>query len=101
MPPGTRQDQRRGAGVAQVLLVEYQPVGDRVARHRNGEALAGKGLDTPTLRALWVNRQYFHNGQAATLDEVLRKPGHGNAANRPQAERDALTVYLNSLDGTR
>jgi DNA-binding beta-propeller fold protein YncE/mono/diheme cytochrome c family protein len=66
----------------------------------NGEALAGKGIDTPTLRALWVNRQYFHNGQAASLDEVLRKPGHGNAAGRPQADRDALTVYLNSLDGS-
>lgn len=66
----------------------------------NGEALAGKGLDTPTLRALWVNRQYFHNGQAASLDEVLLTPRHGQAAGRSQAERDALAVYLNSLDGT-
>lgn len=62
-----------------------------------GRALAGTGIDTPTLYGLWNAPSFFHNGQAATLKDVLAS-GHGGAHALPAAERDALAEYLRSLD---
>ncbi|MEQ9501398.1 MAG: Ig-like domain-containing protein [Deltaproteobacteria bacterium] len=58
-----------------------------------GEPLAGVGFDTPTLRGVFATAPYFHDGSAATLDDVLDQ--HGDVA-----ARDDLRAYLLALDGT-
>ncbi|MEQ8985269.1 MAG: MYXO-CTERM sorting domain-containing protein, partial [Deltaproteobacteria bacterium] len=58
-----------------------------------GEPLAGVGFDTPTLRGVFATAPYFHDGSAATLDDVLDR--HGDVAGR-----DDLLAYLLALDGT-
>lgn len=59
--------------------------------------LAGLGFDTPTLSGTWNAASYFHNGQAATLQDVLAG-GHGNAASLPASDVVALREYVRSLD---
>jgi DNA-binding beta-propeller fold protein YncE len=61
------------------------------------QALAGVGFDTPTLYGLWNATSFFHNGQAATLKDVVAA-GHGGTRALPAADRDALVEYLRSLD---
>ncbi|WP_259372044.1 LamG-like jellyroll fold domain-containing protein [Caldimonas mangrovi] len=65
----------------------------------NGQPLAGVGFDTPTLYGSWATSGYFHNGQAATLQDLFTS-GHGNAAALPAADRSALADYVRSLDAT-
>ena len=66
---------------------------------RLGEAL--DGLDTPTLRGLWRNAPYLHDG-SATLREVLttRNPDdeHGTTSGLSTEELDALELFLLTLD---
>lgn len=62
-----------------------------------GQALAGVGFDTPTLYGLWNARAFFHNGQAATLRDVIAG-GHGATRALSAADRAALVEYLRSLD---
>ncbi|MEM7205731.1 MAG: PKD domain-containing protein, partial [Planctomycetota bacterium] len=64
-----------------------------------GQPLPGVGIETPTLLGLWGSAPYFHNGQAASLDEVLRHPWHGGAATQAltRAQRQALADYLRGL----
>ena len=66
---------------------------------RLGAAL--DGLDTPTLRGLWRNAPYLHDG-SATLREVLttRNPDdrHGVTSDLSDAELDALELFLLTLD---
>lgn len=66
---------------------------------RLGEAL--DGLDTPTLRGLWRNAPYLHDG-SATLREVLttRNPDdlHGTTSDLSAEELDALELFLLTLD---
>ena len=62
-----------------------------------GQALAGAGIDTPTLYGLWTARSFFHNGQAATLRDVFQA-GHGGTQALSAADRAALVEYLRSLD---
>lgn len=64
-----------------------------------GQALAGAGFATPPLHGLWAAPSYFHNGQAATLDEVFAA-GHGNSQAVPAAERAALVEFLRSIDSS-
>lgn len=64
----------------------------------NGAPLAGVGFDTPTLHGLWETAPYLHNGQAATLADVLGS-GHGGAGALSTANRDALVKFLQSQDG--
>lgn len=66
---------------------------------RLGEPLLG--IDTPTLIGLWHSPRYLHDGSAETLRGVLttRDPDgrHGNVADLPPAELDALVAFLESL----
>lgn len=59
------------------------------------------GLDTPTLRGLWHQDRYLHDGSAASLREVLttRNEGdaHGTTSTLSEAELDDLVAYLRSL----
>jgi YVTN family beta-propeller protein len=64
------------------------------------QPLAGLGFDTPTLNGVWKTAPYFHNGQAATLDEVLTS-GHGGAGSLSNQDSVALVAYLKSLDGEK
>ena len=60
------------------------------------------GLDTPTLRGLWSQRAFLHDGSAATLEDVLvaRNPTdlHGVTSTLTPAEIDDLVTFLLSLD---
>jgi hypothetical protein len=61
------------------------------------QPLAGVGFDTPTLSGTWNTTAFFHNGQAATLQDVLTR-GHGNANSLPGADQVAIREYVRSLD---
>ncbi len=63
----------------------------------NNLPLAGVGFDTPTLFGIWANPSFFHNGQAATLQNVFSL-GHGGAGSLSAADLLALTQYLRSID---
>ncbi len=65
-----------------------------------GLPLTGVGIDTPTLHGLWDSAPYFHNGQAATLNDVFNA-GHGGTGSLAAADRAALVQYLKSLDGDK
>ncbi|MCR6480225.1 RICIN domain-containing protein [Variovorax sp. ZS18.2.2] len=61
------------------------------------QPLAGVGFDTPTLVGTWNTTAFFHNGQAATLQDVLAS-GHGNASSLPAADVVAIREYVRSQD---
>jgi hypothetical protein len=61
------------------------------------QPLAGVGFDTPTLLGSWAAKSYLHNGQKASVLDVIAG-GHGNAAGLPAADRQALANYVRSLD---
>jgi mono/diheme cytochrome c family protein len=63
----------------------------------SNQPLAGVGFDTPTLSGTWNTTAFFHNGQAATLQDVLNS-GHGNASSLPPTDVVALREYVRSLD---
>lgn len=69
---------------------------------RRGEAI--DGLDTPTLKGLWMSAPYLHDGSAPTLRAVLvdRNPAgrHGDTRGLSEAELSDLEAYLLSLDDT-
>lgn len=62
-----------------------------------GEPLPGKGFDTPTLKGLWDSAPYLHNGQAATLHEVLQNARHMGRA-LSATEKSQLVAYLQQID---
>ena len=43
----------------------------RLERNSHGR---GTNFDTPSLRAVWMTAPYFHDGSAATLEDVLETP---------------------------
>lgn len=61
------------------------------------QPLAGIGFDTPTLLGSWAAKSYLHNGQKASVLDLITD-GHGNAAGLPAADRQALAAYVRSLD---
>ena len=63
------------------------------------EGLVGVGFDTPTLLGAWRTAPYFHNGQAATLEDVVNS-GHGANRILNSTEKTAVTAYVKSLDTT-
>jgi hypothetical protein len=63
----------------------------------NNLPLAGVGFDTPTLFGTWSNSSFFHNGQAAQVQNVFTS-AHGNAASLSAADQTALAEYVRSLD---
>jgi DNA-binding beta-propeller fold protein YncE len=64
----------------------------------HGQPLQGMGFETPTLKGLWNTAPYFHNGQAATLAEVLEHPEHGETAGLTPLEKEQLIAYLLQID---
>jgi YVTN family beta-propeller protein len=71
--------------------------------HRLGGELAG--LDTPSLRGLWLSAPYLHDGSAATLADVLTKlnpfgqhGGLGHLWNDDPQAVDHLVAYLLQID---
>ncbi len=66
---------------------------------RIGEPLTG--LDTPTLRGLWHQPRYLHDGSAASLLDVLTTRNaadeHGTTSTLTEAELADLVAYLRSL----
>jgi mono/diheme cytochrome c family protein len=67
---------------------------------RLGGALTG--LDTPTLRGLFLDPPYLHDGSAPTLRAVLRERNvedrHGVTRDLSDAQLDDLVAYLLSLE---
>jgi cytochrome c peroxidase len=63
-----------------------------------GQPLPGVGFQTPTLKGLWNTAPYFHNGQAATLYDVLNTRGHGDTARLTTQEIEQLVAYLLQID---
>lgn len=61
---------------------------------RNGQSLTG--IRTPTLIELWDSAPYFHDGSAATLEEVLETPGHDFGLS--EEKKSHLLLYLRNLD---
>jgi len=59
---------------------------------------AGTSFDTPTLRWLGTSAPYFHDGSAATLQDVFTMPGKHQLIGKVSLDDiDALTAYLLSL----
>jgi YVTN family beta-propeller protein len=60
------------------------------------------GIDTPSLKGLWLTPPYLHDGSAATLTDVLvARNGagkHGLTAGLPDWQLAQLTSYLMQLD---
>ena len=52
-----------------------------------GVSLVGVGFETPTLKGLWDSAPYLHNGAAASLEEVLANPLHGNTSGLSASQR--------------
>ena len=60
----------------------------------------GAAFDTPTLRGLWLTAPYFHDGTAATLNDLFGTgPEHDVMARVSSQELDDLMEYLFSLPG--
>ncbi len=61
-----------------------------------------QGLDTPTLRGLWREPRFLHDGRAANLEAVLVDANptgaHGAVAALGSSERAELFAYLLSID---
>lgn len=64
----------------------------------SGQPLAGVGFDTPSLLGLWFKAPYLHNGQAATLQDVLNSNTHGGTDTLTLQQRDQLAAYLLQLE---
>ncbi len=70
----------------------------------SGMRLGGEltGLDTPTLRGLWLTAPYLHDGSAEALMEVLVERNledqHGQTSLLSTTELQQLELYLLSLD---
>jgi YVTN family beta-propeller protein len=63
-----------------------------VERNAHGR---GTSFDTPSLRGLWATAPYFHDGAAATLEDVLRSGSAHNVYDLlSDAEREDLIAYL-------
>ncbi|CCN73079.1 NPCBM/NEW2 domain-containing protein [Vibrio nigripulchritudo] len=58
--------------------------------------LAGVGFETPTLIGLWDSAPYYHNGQAATLDEALQIGSQHTVSD--SAERAKIVAYLQQIE---
>jgi DNA-binding beta-propeller fold protein YncE len=70
----------------------------------SGQRLGGPllGLDTPTLREVWNNAPYLHDGSAQTLLEVLTTANpadeHGVTSTLTPIELEQLVAYLLGLE---
>ena len=61
------------------------------------------GIDTPTLRDIWKTAPYFHDGSAATLNELLvinQNDRHGFTGSLTADQRRQLVAYLQQVDSS-
>lgn len=63
-----------------------------------GLPLAGIGFETPTLIGIWDTAPYLHNGQAATLQDVLSNSAHTDTTGLTPIEVDQLASFLLQMD---
>ncbi|MGB0371188.1 MAG: Ig-like domain-containing protein [Opitutales bacterium] len=56
------------------------------------------GLDTPTLKGIWSNDSFGHDGARASLSEFMAQENHGGAGLLSQSELDSLIDYLKQID---
>jgi DNA-binding beta-propeller fold protein YncE/cytochrome c peroxidase len=60
------------------------------------------GLDTPTLKGVWMGGPYLHDGSAATLRDVIDSANHGDKHGKTSQlnaqDKDDLIAYLNQID---
>lgn len=72
--------------------------------NRLGLPLPGNGLDTPTLRGLWLGAPYLHDGSAVSLEAAVRAhrltPGNASVRQISNNQMDDLVDYLMQIDGT-
>ena len=67
------------------------------AKEKNSHG-RGTRFDTPSLRGIWLTAPYFHDGSAATLEEVFKSgPVHNIAADITSEEMEDLMAYLRAL----
>jgi MYXO-CTERM domain-containing protein len=70
----------------------------------SGKRLGGQllGFDVPTLKGVWENAPYLHDGRAATLMEIFTKFNPrdqiGHTSQLTTAELEQLVAYLEQLD---
>ncbi len=71
----------------------------------SGNRLGGSlsGLDTPTLRGLWLSAPYLHDGSARNVNDAIRAHTAGSAGGTAIAalsnvQLDQLATYLLSID---
>ena len=55
----------------------------------------GNSFDTPSLRGLFDTAPYFHDGSAATLQDILSR--HGDGPLLTSAEREDVVAFLRSI----
>lgn len=70
---------------------------------QSGGRLSGSllGIDTPTLRDLFANAPYLHNGSAANLASLFGESNaHGNTAGFSTEQVQQLVAYLLQIDGS-
>ncbi len=69
---------------------------------RLGQPLPGNGIDTPTLRGLWLTAPYLHDGSAQTLQDAVTAhrimPGYADTGQISTAQMDDLVQYLLQID---
>jgi hypothetical protein len=69
---------------------------------RAGQALTG--IDTPTLKGLWENAPYLHDGSAATLMDVITTANpndqHGHTSQLTSLEKQQLVAYLLQIENS-
>ena len=67
------------------------------AKERNPHG-RGTNFDTPSLRGVWFTAPYFHDGSAATLQEVFATgTAHNISSDISEQELQALIAYLRAL----
>ncbi len=68
------------------------------ANQKNSQGL-GTNFDTPSLRGIWMTAPYFHDGSAATLDDVFRTGTEHNISGEriDDEELEALIAYVRAL----
>lgn len=62
---------------------------------RLGENLVG--IDTPTLRGLWLTAPYLHDGSASTIKEAIEAHTNANIPTISVEDTDKLVSYLNQI----
>ena len=63
----------------------------------SGASLDGVGLNTPTLKGLWIGAPYLHNGSAATLLDVLDTTTHMGGVLTSE-EKEEIAAFLVQID---